>query len=89
MDLQLPRPVMKTCRKYNERYSQYGFTFIGNKQQCVACSEVSSSESMKPSLIVRHLERKYSTLKGKPLDYFQTNSENLDKQKNLFLILVA
>lgn len=63
--------VKTKVRKYNETYIQFGFTELGNRPQCVICSETLSAESMKPSKMKRHLETKHFALKDKPVEFFQ------------------
>jgi len=70
-------------RKYNDSYIRYGFTVLGNKPQCVVCSEVLSAESMKPSKMIRHLETKHPSLKTKPVDFFERKMSVLDCQKSV------
>ena len=51
-------------RKYDENYIDLGFTYIGSsafpQPQCVICAKVLSHNSMKHSLLRRHLETKRS-----------------------------
>ena len=56
---------------------------LGNKPQCVVCSEVLSAESMKPSKMIRHLETKHPSLKTKPVDFFERKMSVLDCQKSV------
>ncbi|XP_063241704.1 zinc finger BED domain-containing protein 5-like isoform X1 [Bacillus rossius redtenbacheri] len=69
-------------RKYNDCYIKYGFTVLGYRPQCVVCSELLSAESMKPSKMIRHLETKHSSLKDKPVDFFERKLTVLVGQKN-------
>ena len=68
-------------RKYDTEYIKYGFSYIedkkGQKPQCVLCSEVLAQESMKPSKLKRHLETKHTSLKDKPVEYFQRRLQDL------------
>lgn len=73
--------VKTKCRKYNQTYIQFGFTELGNRPQCVICSETLSAESMKPSKMKRHLETKHSALKDKPVEFFQRKLDNLKSQQ--------
>ena len=61
-------------RKYDENYIALGFTCIGTgsstRPQCVICAKVLSHNSMKPSLLRRHLETKHSHFKNKPQEFF-------------------
>ena len=62
-------------RKYDTECMKYGFSYIednrGQKPQCVLWSKVLAQESMKPSKLKRHLETKHTSLKHKPVEYFQ------------------
>uniref|UniRef100_A0A3B4VDX5 HAT C-terminal dimerisation domain-containing protein n=1 Tax=Seriola dumerili TaxID=41447 RepID=A0A3B4VDX5_SERDU len=64
-------------RKYDaEKYFKLGFTFTTNKAGdeipvCFICSARLSNEAMKPSKLTRHLETHHSSLKGKPIQYFE------------------
>ncbi|GBN29472.1 hypothetical protein AVEN_151830-1 [Araneus ventricosus] len=52
-------------RKYSNEYLKYGFSATGDedclKSLCVVCGEILSNGSMKPSLLMRHLETKHLT----------------------------
>ena len=54
-------------RKYDENYVDLGVTYIGSsafpQPQCVTCAKVLTHNSMKPSLLCRHLETKHANLK--------------------------
>lgn len=62
-------------RLYNEDYIKYGFTVLSvagiERPQCVICYKALSAESMKPSLLKRHLEGCHSELKDKDATFFQ------------------
>uniref|UniRef100_A0A3Q1FH42 C2H2-type domain-containing protein n=1 Tax=Acanthochromis polyacanthus TaxID=80966 RepID=A0A3Q1FH42_9TELE len=64
----------KTVRRYDSRYQQFGFSWIGTEEeprpQCVVCGDVLSNESMKPVHLRRHLLTKHPGLKDKTLDFF-------------------
>ncbi|GBO24366.1 hypothetical protein AVEN_186080-1 [Araneus ventricosus] len=49
--------------KYCNEYLKYGFSITGDedcpKPLCVVCGEILSNGSMKPSLLMRHLETKH------------------------------
>ena len=68
-------------RRYDITYIKYVFSFIvdkmGERPQCVLCSEVLAQESMKPSKLVRHLETKHPSHKDKPVEYFQRRLKDL------------
>ena len=75
-DAELRRPDMRKHtdrettsskrRKYDENYIALGFTCIGTgsstRPQCVICAKVLSHNSMKPSLLRRHLENETFSL---------------------------
>ena len=67
-------------RKCNDNYIQQGFTLmlkIGRElPQCVACFKLLSDQSMKPSLLKRHLSRCHPELVDKDVAFFKRmNSE--------------
>lgn len=74
-------------RKYDESYLKFGFTWTGSSDepnpQCVVCSEILSKNSMKPSLLKRHLEGKHKELTKKELKYFERLLEDLKSRKNI------
>ncbi|GBM02224.1 Zinc finger BED domain-containing protein 5 [Araneus ventricosus] len=71
-------------RKYSNEYLKYGFSVTGDedcqKPLCVVCGEILSSGSMKPSLLMHHLETKHPTHKQRNISFFQrlSNSPNLN-----------
>ncbi|XP_043923363.1 zinc finger BED domain-containing protein 5-like [Protopterus annectens] len=73
-------------RKYCDGYMKYGFSYVGNedcpKPQCMVCGEVLSNGSMKPSLLLRHLETKHANYKNKEYSFFKRLVEN-NKRLNL------
>ncbi|XP_043934413.1 zinc finger BED domain-containing protein 5-like [Protopterus annectens] len=73
-------------RKYCDGYMKYGFLYVGNedcpKPQCMVCGEVLSNGSMKPSLLLRHLETKHANYKNKEYSFFKRLAEN-NKRMNL------
>lgn len=71
----------KKVRKYDDSYLNVGFTVLGNRPQCVLCSDVLSAESMKPSKLMRHLETKHSSVKGKPIEFFRRKLSVLQNQQ--------
>ena len=62
-------------RKYSETYLKFGFTFRINNgldiPVCVLCQKSLGTDSMKPSLLTRHLEKAHSEFKDKELDFFK------------------
>lgn len=59
---------MKIVR--NDNYLKFGFTVIENKPQCVICFETLSTESMKPSKLVLHLNTKLPNEKNERVELF-------------------
>ncbi|GBM71258.1 hypothetical protein AVEN_219713-1 [Araneus ventricosus] len=61
-------------RKYSNEYLKYGFSITGDedclKSLCVVCGEILSNDSMKPSLLMRHLETKHPTYKQRNIRFF-------------------
>lgn len=75
-------------RRYDSGYIKFGFTCIEEDNephpQCVICYDVLSNNCMKPSLLQRHLYTKHSSLKEKPVDYFQRRLNELRQgRKNI------
>jgi hypothetical protein len=62
-------------RKYDDDYIKFGFTFSGDqecpKPRCVICGAVLANSSLKPSLLLRHLETRHPTQMNKPVDFFK------------------
>ena len=72
-------------RKYDENYIALGFTKINTggftRPQCVICAKVLSHNSMKPSLLRRHLETKHANLRNKPREFFERELRGLSTSK--------
>ncbi|XP_060768837.1 zinc finger BED domain-containing protein 5-like [Neoarius graeffei] len=72
-------------RKYDENYITLGFTCISTgssiQPQCVVCAKVLSHNSMKPSLLHRHLETNHPHLKNKPREFFERELRGLSTSK--------
>ncbi|KAL3978913.1 hypothetical protein ACER0C_017463 [Sarotherodon galilaeus] len=72
-------------RKYDDNYVSLGFTCINiggfSQPQCVICAKVLSQNSMKPSLLRRHLETNHPHLKNKPREYFERQLKSLSTSK--------
>lgn len=49
------------------------------RPECVVCGEVLSNDSMKPSILTRHLNTKHSVLEDKNITYFKRLLENKNK----------
>ncbi|XP_064420082.1 zinc finger BED domain-containing protein 5-like [Latimeria chalumnae] len=74
-------------RKYDEKYIEMGFTWTGAGEypqpQCVLCGEVLSNNSLKPSLLCRHLETKHEQHKDKPPEFFKRTWAQLMASKKV------
>ena len=53
------------------------------KPQCLVCNEVLTNHSMKPSLLKRHFLGKHSSLKDKPVTYFEEILANMQQSRKL------
>ncbi|GCC24501.1 hypothetical protein chiPu_0002902 [Chiloscyllium punctatum] len=65
----------KKCRQHSMDYLRYGFIQSPSNKQlplCLLCEQSFSNEAMKPSHLIKHLEKKHSDKKDKDLAYFQT-----------------
>nr|ACO10753.1 Zinc finger BED domain-containing protein 5 [Caligus rogercresseyi] len=84
MGVEMPTSVKR--RKYDDKYIALGFTCIGTgssiQPQCVVCAMVLSHNSMKPSLLRRHLETNHPHLKNKPREYFERELHGLSITKS-------
>ena len=71
-------------RKYSETYLKFGCTFTINNgldiPVCVLCQKSLENDSMKPSLLTRHLERAHPEFKDKELDFFKHRESVFKKQ---------
>ena len=71
-------------RKYNESYIKFGFTSLNDhgteKGQCVVCYCVLSNESLRPSKLSNHLEKKHPELKNKSEEYFKRLESSCKRQ---------
>lgn len=80
-------------RKYSNEYLKFGFLFTGEEENpnplCVVCGEVLSNGSMKPSLLLRHLETKHAQHKNKDINYFERLSKNFGKDARVSSYLVS
>ena len=71
-------------RKYSETYLKFGFTFTINNglniRVCVLFQKSLRNDSMKPSLLTRHLERAHPEYKDKKLEFFKHRESVFNKQ---------
>ena len=78
-----PNSTKKRC--YSEEYLKLGFTCIISggveKPQCVICSMVLSSESLKPSKLKRHLETNHPACVNMDVEYFRQKERNIKRQR--------
>lgn len=61
-------------RKYDDRYLDYGFTFLEGRNeqlpQCVICHKTLSNDSMKPHQLKKHLSNVHPEFVGKERQFF-------------------
>lgn len=84
-EIQLERPISplaprasKRCkymRRYQAEYIKFGFSVFveegcDERPQCVICYKVLSNQSMKPSLLIRHITTKHPSFENKPKEFF-------------------
>ncbi|GBP62959.1 Zinc finger BED domain-containing protein 5 [Eumeta japonica] len=66
---------------YKEGFLQWGFTKLVDrnveKPQCVLCSKVLSTESLKPSKLKEHLEKIHKEFVAKDIHFFKTKEHAL------------
>ena len=71
-------------RKYLETYLKFGFTFTINNgldiPVGVLCQKSLGNDSIKPSLLIRYLERAHPEFKDKELDFFKHRESVFKKQ---------
>ena len=71
-------------RKYSETYLKFGFIFTINNgldiPVCVLCQKSLGNDSMKPSLLTRHLKRAHPEFKDKELEFFKHRKLVFKKQ---------
>ena len=74
-------------RNYKECYLQYGFvkSFSNGKivPQCIICNKQLSNDALRPSRLIRHLNNQHSSLKNKPLSFFQNEKYYFEKLKHV------
>ena len=62
-------------RKYSDEYLKYGLSITGEEESpnplCVVCGEVLSNGSMKPSVLMCHLNTKHAQYKKKEVSFFE------------------
>src|SRR4029434_4458977 len=68
--------VKKKKEKHNEEYIKYGFTVTTDRAgeevpMCFVCSTLLSTEAIKPSKLLRHMESHHVFLNAKPIEYMQ------------------
>lgn len=72
-------------RLYSEEYLKYGFTCItisgDQRPQCVVCAKTLSADSMKPSLLKRHLAGCHSELKDKDVEFFRRKERGIKRER--------
>lgn len=78
----------KKCRSYQMDYLKYGFIEFPENNQlplCLFCLKTFSNDSMKPSKLKEHLNKKHSVNIEKPIDFFKKAKESYLKQRNTFV----
>lgn len=70
------KQIQKRKRKHNEEYIKYGFTVTTDRAGeevplCFVCSTLLSTEAIKPSKLLRHMETHHVFLNAKPIEYMQ------------------
>jgi hypothetical protein len=72
--------------KHGESYLQFGFASVGDSTaldaQCDLRYLISANSSMVPAKLERHLHKKHSDCKYKPLDFFRRKCEELKQSKS-------
>ena len=68
------KQIQKRKRKHNEEYIKYGFTVTTDRAgeevpMCFVCSTLLSTEAIKPSKLLRHMETHHVFLNAKPIEY--------------------
>jgi hypothetical protein len=65
------RPAVTKIKRKTDCTATNGFTVISKKSKCIMCQEGLSTESMKPSKLLRHLSTKYPDQKDKSVEFFE------------------
>lgn len=69
----------KKRRTYLDSYLKYGFYYCGDtndpKPWCLLCEKILSNNSMKPSLLQRHLKTNHANFDGKSPEFFAIKKE--------------
>ena len=72
-------------RKYSETDLQFGLTLTVNNGMdiplCLLYQKTLGNDSMKPTLLTRHLERAHPEFKDKDLDFFKRRETVFKKQR--------
>ena len=81
--------AFKKIMKYDDEYLKFNFTLtksnVDEKPQCVLCSEVLASNSLKPSKLKKHLDLKHPSSLNKHIVFFKRQEQlhKLDPQAGL------
>ena len=71
------KQIQKRKRKHNEEYIKNGFTVMTTDRtgeevpMCFVCSTLLSTEAIKLSKLLRHMETHHVFLNAKPIEYMQ------------------
>ena len=82
------RSLLSRCPSYMDSYLKLGFircpeTDQSARPQCVICATVLGNKAMKPSLLMRHLNTKYSDLVNKSIEFFMRNRDAFKIEKKI------
>ena len=73
-------------RKYDDRYLDYGFTFLEGRNeqlpQCVICHKTLSNDSMKPHQLKKHLSNVHPEFVGKERQFFLIEGKLLEENED-------
>ena len=56
---------------------------------CIICGDLLSSEAMKPSKLLHHMETKHPTVKDKALEFFKRKKCEHEEQKQLLKVTTS
>jgi len=76
--------MSKPKPKYSEDYLKFGFTSVLNNievPQCVLCLKTLGNDSLKQSLLSRHLEKAHPSDNKRDLEFFKCKETSLKKRQ--------
>ena len=77
-------PAKKKCSQYSVEYLKFGFIPSPDNEQlplCLMCEKTLSNESMKPSRLLEHLNKKHKDRKDKDENYFISLKNDFKRRK--------